>query len=232
MKTLLFSATVLAVLCTSTPLSAQDSTARFDKIFGEPDARDAFHQKRRIISIQPLLPLSNEFSAGYEVALRPGLNLRLDAGYFGISNQYTHGGYMTASLRMPFRKNYYLTGEGDRHWLEGLYWGPSFSYGSQSVFVPEGTLVRGSYNTLQDARYIYSSGAALMTVGHQWIIRDIFTIDIYAGAGVGFYRSHVLREGEERTVLDAAPVDFGSHAFSNEFPWSIRTGLSIGILLK
>lgn len=202
--------------------------------------------KRSAIMIDPFSPIARHLGLGYQRWIKPGLILEGKVGLIGLGihfdkeSQWMYdkkGAFITISNKMMFKQLTYSKGTRIVHPLAGTYFKPQiscsyFTYKNLEYFYPD-------YNNYHDpipyeVTYKNFSAALSLTIGRQWLIADVLLLDIFVGAGYGFYNIS-SNSPYSSTIYESTPsVYFHSHAFigNNNFPLCLTSGISLGILMK
>ncbi len=213
---------------------------QFEKDVLEVSASPNAHKKNAIM-IDPFSPLVRHLGFGYQRWIQSGIILEAKAGIIGIGvkpNRYDDfkdekkGAYLTIGNKMMFKQLTYTKGTRLVHPLAGTYFRPqiSFSYFSDKqldyIFDPL-TLVSTQYVVNRT----HFSGAINLTLGKQWLIADVVLLDMFVGAGYGF--ANTKSNSIYNNLYEDLPNFYHSHFVGGKnFPLSLTSGISIGVLIK
>ncbi len=133
----------------------------------------------------------------------------------------TSGAYVEAGVKLFFNPDYTRDGRHGYYTVEGFYLKPLlclsfFSTTSttyQSYYVVPPPVVTNNYS--------YSGAALTICLGGQWMIAHVLSIDLYAGAGVGF-------SNENSNNLPFTDNYFG-FLMSTGVPLTLTGGVNIGL---
>lgn len=201
--------------------------------------------KRSAIMIDPFSPMVRHLGLGYQRWIKPALILEGKLGLIGLGIQFDKdsqwiydkkGAFITIGNKMMFKQLTYSKGTRIVHPLAGTYFKPQiscsyFTYKNLEYFYPHYSYYYDPI--LYEVTYKNFSAALNLIIGKQWLIADVVLLDIFVGAGYGFY--NVSSNSPYSNVHEEVPsVYFHSHAFigNDNFPLTLTSGISLGILMK
>lgn len=190
----------------------------YDSYYVSPDL--LIRPPLNVIKVDFISPLLNHFTIGYERSLKEGLNADIKAGIIGfrISEgiDYAEGFLIKAGVKFVWTTQSISRGLKYRHPLVGKYVKPEFIV---SQFELDGD--KGKIN--------YTNYALCVNFGNQYIIRDLITLDYYAGLGYGLqYSSYDPTSTYDRNNIDLNYTH--SHAyFGKKFPLVLHGGVTVGV---
>ncbi|NTW25721.1 MAG: hypothetical protein HGA37_13570 [Lentimicrobium sp.] len=180
--------------------------------------------KKNILKIEFLSPLSGNTTFGYERSLRPGRSIEANLGIIGLgidpSDDNAGGVFIKMGYKFIKDPDFYLRGMRYAHILKGGYIKPEIALGLYG---------HDDYNYDQYSSYYEEgreqifSGTIQLVFGKQWVYDDAFAVDMYAGVGYGFASGDNDNNGGYHygyTIADAS------------FPIAFSAGLKIGYLFK
>lgn len=194
----------------------------FQKVMTDPASYQ--DNRKNIIKIDFLSPLTGNTTLAYEHSLRPARSVEATLGIIGLGidvGDRNAGGIFT-KFGYKFIKDpdFYLRGMRYAHILKGSYVKPEIALGffNHDVWMWRDM---GNGNSSEKQRESVFSGTVQLVLGKQWIIDNGFAVDFFAGVGYGF------STGESFT-----PYHYGYSVMDESFPVAFSTGLKIGYLFK
>ncbi|MBW6489894.1 MAG: hypothetical protein K0B15_01750 [Lentimicrobium sp.] len=180
--------------------------------------------RKNIIKIDFLSPLTGNTTFAYERSLRPSRSVEATLGIIGLGideGERNAGGVFT-KFGYKFIKDpdFYLRGIRYAHILKGSYIKPEIALG---FFNHDTWMYRdwGNGYSSEKKRESVFSGTVQLVIGKQWIMDNAFAVDFFAGIGYGF------STGESYTSYH-----YGYSVMDESFPLAFSTGLKIGYLFK
>jgi len=180
--------------------------------------------RKNVLKIEFLSPLTGNTTFAWEKSLRPARSIESTIGIIGlgIDNDDRNAGGVFAKFGYKFIKDpdFYLRGMRYAHILKGSYIKPEIAF---STFRYDRYAWRDYYNNVsaEKERTGVVSGTVQLVLGKQWIIDNVFAVDIYAGTGYGF-----------STGDDYTTYQYGYSVMDESFPLAFSTGFKIGYLFK
>lgn len=177
--------------------------------------------KKNILKIDFLSPLTGNTTFAYERSLRPGRSVEASLGIIGLGidpgDENPGGAFLKFGYKFIKDPDFYLRGMRYAHILKGGYIKPEIAFG----FFSRDTWYDpyNSYN-IRGREDIFS-GTFQLVFGKQWIFDNVFAVDTYAGVGYGF-----------STENNSGGYHYGYTIADNSFPISFSAGLKIGYLFK
>ena len=177
-------------------------------------------------------PATGALSLAYERSLKPGASVEMSVGFIGlgfneVNNYDAKGAYFDAGYKFIMTPNYHSAGTTYRHLLRGFYFKPKFAlsmYGRDFDTYNSGS---GFYST---ERHQVVAGAVTLDMGWQWIIGDVFVLNMYGGFGYGFNNMKSIYESINPQYLDYG-LEPGYHygfTVGGQIPLAFTAGLKIG----
>lgn len=180
--------------------------------------------KKNILKIDFLSPLSGNTTFGYERSLRPGRSFEANLGIIGlgIDPGEDNAGGVFVKMGYKFIKDpdFYLRGMRYAHILKGGYIKPEIAFG---LYAHDDYNYDDYSGYSEETREQIFSGTIQLVFGKQWVYDDAFAVDLYAGVGYGFASGDNNNNGGYHygyTIADAS------------FPIAFSAGLKIGYLFK
>ena len=180
--------------------------------------------RKNIIKIDFLSPLTGNTTLAWEHSLRPGRSYEATLGIIGLgldNNDRNAGGLFT-KFGYKFIKDpdFYLRGMRYAHVLKGSYVKPEITFG---FFNHNIWLWKDYANNYSSERIRESviSGTVQIVLGKQWVMDNAFSVDFFAGIGYGFTTSEAF-----------SPYHYGYTVMDKNFPLAFSSGFKIGYLFK
>lgn len=178
--------------------------------------------KKNIIKIDFLSPLTGNTTFAYEHSLRPGRSYEVTLGIIGLGldNNDRNPGGAFAKFGYKFIKDpdFYLRGMRYSHILKGSYVKPEITFG---FFNHDVWTWRDYDYSSEESRESVISGTVQIVVGKQWVMDNAFSIDFFGGIGYGFSTSE-----------DYTAYHYGYTVAGESFPLAFSAGFKIGYLFK
>ncbi|MCB9016845.1 MAG: hypothetical protein H6541_13735 [Lentimicrobiaceae bacterium] len=194
----------------------------FQKTMTNPETY--IDNKKNIIKIDFLSPLTGNTTFAYERSLRPGRSMEASFGIIGLGadpgDENAGGAFVKLGYKFIKDPDFYLRGMRYAHILKGGYIKPEIAFGffSRDEWWYD---YSSSYYNAGEKRVNVFSGVFQLVFGKQWVFDNAFAVDVYAGVGYGFTTEEYF-EG----------YHYGYVISSEEFPISFSSGLKIGYLFK
>lgn len=177
--------------------------------------------KKNIIKVDFLSPLTGNTTFAYERSLRPGRSVEASLGIIGLGidpgDENPGGAFVKFGYKFIKDPDFYLRGMRYAHILKGGYIKPEVALG----FLSRDTYNYDNFYNDRIVREDAFSGTFQLVFGKQWVFDDIFAVDLYAGIGYGFTTSE-----------NGDGYHYGYVIADNSFPISFSSGLKIGYLFK
>ncbi len=191
----------------------------YDIYYVDPEMM--IHVPKNVVKIDFLSPLFNQFTFGYERAIRLGVNLDVKAGIIGfrISEglEYAEGFLVKAGVKFIWTTESILRGLTYKHPMNGKYLKPELIYNQFDTFGEKGKITYNNY-------------AFCVNFGNQYILWNRFTLDYYAGLGYAYQKSNY----DATSSYDRNDVELNynhSHFyFGKKFPLALNGGLTAGMV--
>ena len=179
------------------------------------------HERSHAIKADIFAIFFNHFTFAYEFKLKMGKNLEFKAG---IIKPYVlkdlgpaEGFFIKGGIKFIKLTDSYLKGLKYRHPLKGAYYKPEFIFGMYT---------RRENNT--DIKY--TNYCIDVCFGKQFILWNLFTLDICGGLGLGIQNYTYSQD----STIDKQDVDFNyaySHIFlGKKIPIIITGGCTLGVV--
>lgn len=180
--------------------------------------------RKNILKIDFLSPLTGNTTFAYERSLRPGRSIEATLGIIGLglnNNDRNAGGVFTKfGYKLIKNPDFYLRGMRYAHLLKGSYVKPELSLGFFNHDIWMWRNYDNNYSSEKSRESVFS-GTVQMVLGKQWIMDNAFAIDLFAGIGYGF-----------STTEDFTPYHYGYSVIDESFPVAFSAGFKIGYLFK
>ncbi|MHC1774698.1 MAG: hypothetical protein AB9834_04720 [Lentimicrobium sp.] len=178
--------------------------------------------KKNILKIDFLSPLTGNTTFGYERSLRPGRSIEANLGIIGLgtnpNDENAGGAFFKLGYKFIKDPDFYLRGMRYAHILKGGYVKPEFALG----FFTHDAWYYDDYSSYSEStREDVFSGTIQLVLGKQWVFDNTFAIDIYGGVGYGFSTSE-----------SSTTYHYGYTIAESDFPIAVSSGLKIGWLFK
>lgn len=189
--------------------------------------------KKNILKIDFLSPLTGNTTFAYERSLRPGRSMEASLGIIGLGNdiddENAGGAFLKVGYKFIKDPDFYLRGMRYAHILKGGYIKPEIAFGFFSRDVWRYNYdPYSSYYDYQTSRSEVFSGTLQLIFGKQWVFDNAFAVDLYAGVGYGFSSENTGND----YYYNNSGYHYGYMIADNSFPISFSSGLKIGYLFK
>lgn len=187
------------------------------------NAENYLDNKKNVLKIDFLSPLTGNTTFAYERSLRPGRSVEATLGIIGLGTDPDdrNPGGVFARIGYKFIKDpdFYLRGMRYAHILKGSYVKPEIAM----AFFNHDTWMYRDYTSsyYEKSRESVFSGTIQLVIGKQWIIDNAFAVDFFGGVGYGF-----------TTDESYTPYHYGYSVMDESFPMAFSAGLKIGYLFK
>jgi hypothetical protein len=178
--------------------------------------------KKNVLKIDFLSPLTGNTTFAYERSLRPGRSIEANLGIIGLGMDPDEDNAGGAFLKLGYKfikdPDFYLRGMRYAHILKGGYIKPEIAFG---FFTHENWYFDYYSSYMDNRREDVFSGTLQLIFGKQWIFDNAFAVDLYGGIGYGFSTNdHYNSYFYGYTIVD------------ENFPIAFSGGLKIGWLFK
>ena len=187
-----------------------------------------YGQSKNAFKVGIFSPATGALSLGYERSLKPGASLDFTLGMIGfgydVNGNNPAGAYFDAGYKFIMTPNFRSSGVSYGHLLRGFYFKPKFAlamYGRDFSFYNNNT---GFYGT---KRKQVVAGAFTIDMGWQWIIGDVFLLNMYGGFGYGFDNVSSADYGSYYDSYDEPQYHYG-FTVGGQIPLAFTAGLKIG----
>ncbi|MDY0077053.1 MAG: hypothetical protein RBR87_07220 [Bacteroidales bacterium] len=184
--------------------------------------------RKNALKVEFLSPLTGNTTFGYERSLKPGRSIEAEIGIIGlgVDPAYENPGGVFFRFGYKFIKSpdFYLRGMRYAHLLKGSYIKPMITLGffsREQDYYYEYWDDNGSYD------FYYSngkkestvSGAIQLVIGKQWVVDNVFLVDLFGAVGYGFSNNY-----------NGSNYYYSHTVIDQDFPLSISVGLKMGFL--
>ncbi|MFH1121687.1 MAG: hypothetical protein V1775_17840 [Bacteroidota bacterium] len=177
--------------------------------------------KKNILKIDFLSPLTGNTTLAYERSLRPGRSIEANLGIIGLgidpNDRNAGGAFFKFGYKFIKDPDFYLRGMRYAHILKGGYIKPELAFG----FFSREDRYFDSFSIETNEREDVVSGSVQLVFGKQWVFDNTFAIDMYGGVGYGFSTSD-----------NSVSYHYGYTIAGNKVPLAFSTGLKIGWLFR
>ncbi len=177
-------------------------------------------------------PLTGALSAGYERSIKPGQSVEGSVGIIGLGisealNYNQKGACFKAGYKFIMTPDYILKGMKYSHLLKGWYFRPDINL---AVYNRDFEYYDYLNNTYVSSRGEVIAGAITLSFGKQWVLSNVFLVDIYGGLGYGFdtYNTNGPSGSE---YYDDGGYHYG-FVVTPDIPLSFTAGFKVGFLTK
>lgn len=178
--------------------------------------------KKNILKIDFLSPITGNTTFGYERSLRPGRSFEANLGIIGLGTnpdeENAGGAFVKFGYKFIKDPDFYLRGMRYAHILKGGYVKPELAFGFYSH---DTWNYDDYYYNHETRREDVFSGTIQLVLGKQWVFDNTFAVDIYGGVGYGFSTSE-----------SGTAYHYGYTIADSDFPIAVSGGLKIGWLFK
>ena len=189
-------------------------------------------QSKNAFKIGMFSPLTGALNLGYERSIKPGMSAEGSIGLIGlgtnVNNRNSGGGYLKAGIKFIATPSFELRGMKYSHLLKGFYFRPEVA-----ISVYETDVEKYSYNpstgysTYSMERKGIVSGALILNFGKQWVMNDVFLVDLFAGFGYGL-DNFSSSNGYEYY----GPKNHYAYILGEDIPLAGTLGFKVGFLTK
>ena len=194
------------------------------------------------IKIDPFSILSNSTSVAFEKSIKPGQSYEIGLGIVGLgaNSSYNYESASGAFLRVGYKfintPDYYMKGMRYTHLLKGSYVRPEIVLLAHNI---TSTYTDYTYNPITGIytnneyknSHRVSGFSFMLNFGKQWIFSDVFSVDVFAGIGIG-KKNTKLTSGSTGTYYNGPSVPFfGFSTYNeNEVNLTFQSGIKVGYL--
>ncbi len=187
-------------------------------------------QKKNAFKIGMFSHLTGAFTVGYERSLKPGQSIETSIAFIGLgrdnSGTRARGATLKAGYKFISTPDFRLKGMRYSHLLKGGYIKPEVAFS----FYQEDFYNYNQFGSSGLSRENVVSTALLLNFGKQWVMGDIFLVDIYAGVGFGFDNMESIM-GDNMYYYGEPKMHYGYIVGSN-VPLAGSLGFKVGFLTK
>ncbi|MBL4705379.1 MAG: hypothetical protein JKY54_12725, partial [Flavobacteriales bacterium] len=161
------------------------------------EAESFVNLKKNAIKLNMIKPLFNSLELTYERSLKPSINIQgtigvvteaLNVGSVGERRSKEAGVYLKVQPKFFLKSGRSRASKGLRdHPLAGAYIGPEliFTAYTYNQEVSSYDYLSGVSSTV-NRKVSNSAGAFMLNFGKQYVMSDVFTVEIFAGLGLDF----------------------------------------------
>jgi len=178
-------------------------------------------------------PATGALSIGYERSIKPGASVDMSVGFIGVgfnevNGNDAKGAYFDVGYKFIVTPSYHRAGTTYGHLLRGFYFKPKFAlsmYGREFSKYNNGT----GFSTRE--RHQVVAGAVTLDLGWQWVIGDMFLLNMYGGFGYGMDNMRSIRNSLNPSYYeyDLDPSYHYGFTVGGQIPLAFTAGLKIGI---
>lgn len=188
------------------------------------DSDQYLDNRKNILKIEFLSPLTGNTTFAYERSLGPGRSIEGTLGIIGLGRntgeRNAKGAFIRAGYKFIKDPDFYIRGMRYSHLLKGGYIKPELAFGSYTEDIWEYYNPGNPSQAGRERRNVIS-GTIQVVIGKQWVFSNVFATDIFGGIGYGF------------TTDDAEyPYHYGYSILGSSFPMSFSAGFKLGYLFK
>ncbi|HEY0896384.1 MAG TPA: hypothetical protein VGE15_07530 [Sphingobacteriaceae bacterium] len=204
---------------------------------------------KNALKVNFLAPLLGYTQLNWERNLRPGRNFEATLGFIGLGKRQEsasmsiydgntnstrtyyrdpRGVFVSAGYKFARKPDYTVPGARLTHTFQGFYAKPELSFGIYGQNLLRRNFVDNSLNN--DRKTTVFSGL-ILNIGKQWVLGEVFLLDIYAGLG---YAVDNVGSGEESEEY-YYESNLGNHFILNTAAGSgigASGGIRLGFLIK
>lgn len=194
--------------------------------------------KQNAIKFDFFSPLKGYVGIGYERVLKVGMNLETKVGLVGpgvhLLREDVSGGFVKVGTKFLLGQDFVMDGMRYAHPLKGTFLSFELAYSHfTDKNVESYTYNYTNYTYSYDYTDITTNSLAInIIVGKQWILGNMFTLDVYGGTGYGkAFRSSsnpTINANDVWTVYN--PFHFSHFYCGDTFPLTFTSGLSLGYI--
>lgn len=214
---------------------------RIEKIVFESGKEMVFHgkmndpelylgQNKNAFKVGMFSPMTGALSLGYERSLKPGASVEGTLGLIGVGIEEARydnpvGAYIKAGYKFINTPDFALKGMRYSHVLKGGYVKPEFAF---STYQRDMSLYNGQTGTYTESRENIVAGALILNFGKQWVMSNVFLIDLYGGIGYGFDNM----KSKQNYYDYYGPSYHYGFTVGGEIPLAFTAGFKVGFLTK
>lgn len=194
------------------------------------DAELYANQKKNAFKIGMFSHLTGAFTVGYERSIKPGQSVEASLAFIGLgrdnSGSRAKGATLKAGYKFISTPDFKMRGMRYSHLLKGGYVKPEFAFSAYQ----EDFYRYNQFGTNDVSRENVVSTAVLLNFGKQWIMGDVFLVDLYVGFGFGFDNMRSI-QGDNYYYWGEPKYHYG-YIVGSELPLSGTLGFKVGFLTK
>ena len=189
-------------------------------------------QSKNAFKLGLFSPLTGALNLGYERSIKPGMSMEGTIGLIGLGrdNNGTNpgGGYLKAGIKFISTPSFELRGMKYSHLLKGFYFRPEviISIYQRDVETSSYNPVTGFYGYSKIRKDVFA-GALMLNIGKQWVMSDVFLVDLFAGIGYGLDNFNSSTNGYEY-----GPKSHYGFVLGDDIPLAGTIGFKVGFLTK
>lgn len=189
-------------------------------------------QKKNAFKFGLFSPVTGATSLGYERSLKPGASIETSIGIIGlgleaVNENKAKGAYLKFGYKFIMTPDFELKGMRYSHLLKGFYFRPDIAFATYNRDFFAYDQSTGKEIT---ERSNVVSGAIMLDFGKQWVMSDVFLVDIFVGVGYGF--------DNMSTKLGYSDYNYNGPSYHYGFtigenvPIALSAGFKVGFLTK
>lgn len=207
-------------------------------------------QAKNAFKVNFLAPLLGYTQLNFEHNTRPGRSYELSLGIIGLGKRQQDSGYSTfdpntntttfhyrearglfVSGGYKFAKmpDYLNSGLKYSHVMQGFYAKPEISFG---IYGHNHFNFTGNANATTSTRKTVVFSGLLVNIGKQWVLGDIFLIDLYGGLGYAIDNNKRLQQQGDAYYYEDYAGNHFALATSTNSGFGGTAGIKIGFLFR
>ncbi|MDP1726594.1 MAG: hypothetical protein Q8M15_07400 [Bacteroidota bacterium] len=214
------------------------------------DATNYTEQRKMLVKIDMIAPTRKVFVLSVEKSLKPGISVEAGIGVIAQNNyegeifnfEKANGYFFRLGYKFINQPDFHMKGMRYTHILKGGYVKPELMLLSQTC---SNSYSNSNYNYTAKEEFKTFGYAGFINFGKQWIMDDIFAVDLYVGLGLGakkvtYIRTYNLKGTSSSQTIrpETLEGDFtGLYGFivysmkNEQMGFATQAGLKIGILI-
>lgn len=208
------------------------------------DATNYSEQRKMVVKFDMIAPTRKVFVLSFEKSLKPGVSVEAGIGVIAKNNangeiflfEKARGMFGRLGYKFINQPDYKMKGMRYTHILKGGYIKPELVFLSQTTSFEYNT---GLNMNPEKFEFKTTGYAGFINFGKQWVMDDIFAVDLYLGIGIGtkkitYYHNGVIFPDPDM-ILDAEVTGLYSYIVfserSDQISFATQAGLKVGILI-
>jgi hypothetical protein len=192
--------------------------------------------KKNLIKTDFLAPVFGQLTLAFERSIKPGSSMQFDLVIPGIGSNVYHPNVTISGALLRFGYKFISTpdfavrGMRYSHLLKGGYIEPQIIYGAYAETFHYTNYYYGSTGTSSRTQQT-STGAVMLNFGKQWIMSNVFAVDLFWGLGYGL-SSKTSRYSNGYSDVSTFYTNYAYLGPFSNFPLAVQMGLKVGVLVK